>query len=204
MSGKTTLAPPKPTPAKMDRRVLHTREALGDALVALMHEMPFDSITVQQVLDRAEVGRSTFYSHYRDKDDLFLSDVEDFFELTSTLLECHHDKSRRVAPVAELFAHVAEAREFYAALVASGKIHDVMQLGQGYMARSIEQRLSRMSERTGDCACPTATSQALAGAMLSLMSWWIGCGMPGTPKEMDDLFHKLVWSGIGGASKPQA
>src|ERR1700752_2902073 len=54
---------------KVDARVRRTRDALGDALVELMQEKPFDSITVQDVLDRAKVGRSTFYSHYSDKDD---------------------------------------------------------------------------------------------------------------------------------------
>ena len=78
MSGKT--APTR----KLDSRVKHTRDALGDALLALMQEKSFESITVQEILDRAGIGRSTFYSHYTDKDDLFLSDLEDFMELMST------------------------------------------------------------------------------------------------------------------------
>src|SRR5262245_5729503 len=54
---------------KTDARVRRTRDALGDALVALMQEKPFETITVQDVLDRAQVSRSTFYSHCRDKAD---------------------------------------------------------------------------------------------------------------------------------------
>ena len=130
---------------KPDRRVLQTRDALGDALVALMHERPFDSITVQQVLDRAGIARSTFYSHYRDKDDLFLSDVEDFWEKAATSLWRLHDHSDRVAPVRELFTHVAEAHDLYQALVASGRVYDVMQLGEGHFARAIEQRLAQFA-----------------------------------------------------------
>jgi AcrR family transcriptional regulator len=120
------------SPRKMDLRVRRTRDVLGDALVELMHEKPFAAITVQHVIERAEVGRSTFYTHYRDKDDLFLSDVEDFWEAMSTLVSRRGEPSTRVAPVRELFAHVSEAHEFYAALVASGKIHDVLELGQGH------------------------------------------------------------------------
>jgi len=52
-----------------------------------MQEKSFEEITVQDLLERAGVGRSTFYVHYRDKDDLFLSDVEDFFEKVSTVLK---------------------------------------------------------------------------------------------------------------------
>src|SRR5262249_29821991 len=80
---------------KMDRRVRQTRDALGDALIQLMHKKPFDSITVQHVLDRAGVSRSTFYTHYRDKNDLFLSDVEDFLDMIAFALSRHGDKSRR-------------------------------------------------------------------------------------------------------------
>src|ERR1700685_48675 len=97
----------KPKP-KVDRRTLRTRDALGDALIELMHERPFKSITVQDVLDHAKVGRSTFYTHYRDKDDLFLSDVEEFWEMMSSLIERSGEDSNRVAPVRELFAHIAE------------------------------------------------------------------------------------------------
>ena len=81
---KKKLKTPQP---KQDRRILRTRDKLGDALIALMQEKDFDDITVQNVLDRAGVGRSTFYVHYRDKNDLFLSDVEDFLELTSSALK---------------------------------------------------------------------------------------------------------------------
>src|SRR4051812_40427414 len=71
--------------SKPDVRTERTREALGDAIIELMQQKPFEEITVQQVLDRAGVSRSTFYVHYRDKDDLFLSDVEDFWQLMANI-----------------------------------------------------------------------------------------------------------------------
>ena len=52
---------------KTDKRIRRTRDTLGDALVELIQEKPFDEITVQQILDRAGVGRSTFYEHYATK-----------------------------------------------------------------------------------------------------------------------------------------
>src|SRR5947209_20021882 len=93
---------------KEDQRVRRTRDRRGDAMMALLVEKPFEDITVQNVLDRAEVSRSTFYTHYRDKNDLFLSDAEAFFEAMATALSRHGDKSERVAPVQELFAHIAD------------------------------------------------------------------------------------------------
>lgn len=163
----------------------------------LMHEKPFEEITVQHVLDRAGVSRSTFYTHYSDKNDLFLGDVDEFWKGMATLLSRRGEASNRVAPVRELFAHVAERSEFYAALVASGKIHDVLELGQGHFARGIEQRLAELSaaDAVGSVS-QAARAQALAGALLSLMTWWIDRGRSSSPSQMDDLYHQMVWSGV--------
>jgi AcrR family transcriptional regulator len=189
------------TTKKIDRRIRRTRDRLGDALVALLQEKPFDTITVQEVLDRADVGRSTFYAHYRDKEDLFLSDCDEFFDAMATLLSRRSDTSDRVAPVRELFAHVAEMRAFYSALVASGRIHDVLELAQGHFARGIERRLAERRRATGTAAEErAAAAQALAGALLSLLSWWIDHGTPGSPEHMDDLYHRMVWTGVSGAN----
>lgn len=184
---------------KTDSRVRRTRDALGDALVDLMHQKPFDTITVQQLLDRANVGRSTFYTHYRDKDDLFLSDVEDFFELMSTQLLRRGEVSNRVAPVREFFSHVAEWRQFHAVLVASGKVDDVLEMGRGYFARAIDQRLAGLPPRRAITSLlRTAMAHALAGALFSLLSWWIDRRMLTSAAQMDDLYHQMVWYGVNG------
>src|SRR5271170_2039139 len=81
-----------------DLRIRRTRSLLSNALVALMQERSIDKITVQEVLDRAAVGRSTFYLHYRDKDDLFLCVLEDGLEMWSTALLRKREKSYRIAP----------------------------------------------------------------------------------------------------------
>jgi len=198
MSGKKitpkTKLKAKPKP-KMDRRERRTRDALGDALIELMHQRPFKSIKVQDVLDRAGVSRATFYAHYRDKDDLFFSDVEEFWEMMSSMLDRRNENSNRVAPVRELFSHVGNAKGFREALVASGKVHDVMEQGKGQFARAIEQRLMKLTEsqRTGQY---TAQAHAFAGALFSMLNWWIDRGKPVSAGEMDDSFHRLVWSGV--------
>ncbi len=89
---------------KIDARIRRTRDRLGDALVELILEKPFDAITLQDVLDRAGVGRSTFYVHYRDKEDLFLSDADEFFEAMATRVAAISWKrgGRRSAPVERL------------------------------------------------------------------------------------------------------
>jgi AcrR family transcriptional regulator len=183
---------------RMDARVRRTRDALGDALVALMQEKPFDTITVQDVLDRAKVGRSTFYAHYSDKDDLLMSDAEEFFEAISMMLSVRGDQSDRVFPVREFFSHITEAKQFVEALVSSGKFHDNMELAHGLFARGIERRLSELPRGRGISAAERpAMAFAHAGALLSLLTWWIDRGMRQPPDEMDQLFHTMVWKGVG-------
>jgi AcrR family transcriptional regulator len=59
-----------------DPRAARTTGALGRALVALLEERAFDAITVQDILDRAGVGRTAFYAHYRNKHDVLFSSYE--------------------------------------------------------------------------------------------------------------------------------
>jgi AcrR family transcriptional regulator len=185
---------------KVDQRVRRTRDRLGDALMELLVKKPFDDITVQDVLEGAGVSRSTFYTHYRDKNDLFLSDVEEFFESMATALSRFGDKSERVAPVQELFAHIGESRPFYNALVESGRMPDVMELGLGHFGRGIAQRLNEIPRaRTIPPDRRAAIAHGLAGSLFSLLTWWIQHGMTLSPEEMDKLFHRLVWTGADGA-----
>jgi AcrR family transcriptional regulator len=165
--------------------------------MALFQEKPFDEISVQEILDRAGISRSTFYAHYRDKDDLFLSDAEEFLEMMSTILLRNREDSKRVVPVRELFAHVAEMRKLHRALLASDKLHDFLELGRGHFARAIDRRLAEMPSTASIPATQrTPMSQAFAGALLSLLTWWMNQPNPVSPAEMDDIFHQMVWSGV--------
>jgi AcrR family transcriptional regulator len=185
---------------KVDARVRKTRDALGDALVELMQEKPFDSITVQDVLDRANVGRSTFYSHFSDKEDLQMSDADEFFEGLSMALSAHGDKSERVFPVKEFFQHVFEARQFVSALMSSGKMQDNMELAESHFARGIERRLNEIPR--GASIAPAERSllaAAHAGALISLLRLWMDRGMKEPAEDIDKLFHRMVWNGVQGS-----
>lgn len=198
MSRNAQASTPGP---KIDRRIRRTRDALGDALLKLMQEKPFETVTVQQVLDEAGVGRSTFYAHYRDKNDLFLSDVEDFLQGMSSVLLRRPEVSNRIAPVREFFAHVAGMRPLYEALIAAGKVRDFLEMGQEYFARAIEQRLAELPlSRALVSTQRSAMAHAFAGALLSLLSWWIDRRAAASPEEMDNLYHQMVWSGLAGRS----
>jgi len=187
---------------KTDQRIRRTRERLGSALVALIQEKPIDDVTVQDVLDRASVGRSTFYLHYRDKDDLLLNQFEKFLEMMSTALSIRKEESHRVVPVAEFFAHIGSQKKLYRTLADSGRLNEFFDLAQGYFARGIEQRLTE-SKRLSNLRLSSrpqrelgARASALAGCVLSLLRWWLDRGAKESPRAMDELFHRMVWKGL--------
>jgi len=186
---------------KPDKRVRRTHERLGSALIELIQEKPIDDVTVQEVLDRASVGRSTFYLHFRDKNDLLLSQLENFLEMMSTALSIRKEESHRVVPVAELFAHIGNQKKIYRALADAGRLNDFFDLAQGYFSRGIEQRLR---ESKGLAKLPqrelAARAVALAGSLLSLLRWWLDRGAKEPPGDMDKLFHRIVWNGLQYAS----
>lgn len=189
--------------SKVDRRVRRTRDRLGDALIELMIEKRFEEITVQQVLDRAGVARSTFYSHFRDTNDLLLSDADEFLKLMATRLARTSEASDRLVAVSELFAHVGASRDLYDALVAAGRMQDFLDLAREHFARAIERRLTEL--RRARAVAPErrpALAQGLAGALLSLLDWWVVRPDPVAPEEMDKLFHAMAWSGVEGVSGP--
>jgi AcrR family transcriptional regulator len=181
-----------------DRRVQRTKIALGRALVEAMLAEEFDAITVQSLLDRAGVGRTTFYAHFRDKEDLLLSDAERFLEGLERYFETAC--GARVAPVAELFHHVREFREFDRALGRSGRRGQVYALFVGHLARMIEKRIQALAPGANDL---TVISRMFSGALMELLQWWLERDSAHTPAWIDQRFHALVWAGLKG-TKPSA
>ena len=184
-------------PGKPDARVRRTRDQLGYALIELIQEKPINDVTVQDVLDRAGVGRSTFYLHYRDKDDLLVSQLEMFLETMSNVLSVRKEKSNRVAPVAEMFAHIGNQNKLYRVLSDSGHLKNFFDLAEGFFARGIERRLKESSRLA---SLPqrelAARASALSGSLLSLLRWWLDRGEKETPEAMDEMFHRMVWTGL--------
>jgi AcrR family transcriptional regulator len=187
----------KTTGRKVDERTRRTHERLGMALIVLMQEKSIDEITVQEVLDRASVGRSTFYLHFRDKNDLLLSQLEVFLTTMSNLLSVRGEKSDRVVPVEEMFAHIGGQNKLLRALSDCGRLNDFYELAQGYFARGIERRFKE-SERLAKMpqAELAAHAVASAGSLLSLLRWWIDRGAKEKPADLDKLFHRIVWKGL--------
>lgn len=185
-----------------DRRVVRTRQVLGAALVDLMHTRKFDDITVQQVLDRARVGRATFYTHFRNKNDLLLSDAERYFESLERNFVARAGTSRRLAPVAELFSHVAEYDHFRNALEQSSLREPVYDLLVGYLARTIARRMAEVCPVAPAGLPQAATARLFAAALVEMMRWWLVHRGHADAREMDSQFHSIVWGGLARMAPP--
>ena len=190
----------RPTPRKVpgapdDRRVRKTTRSLIQALVDLSLERGYDAITVQDLLDRADVGRSTFYAHYRGKDDLVLRSFDAMLRGLDAALPDGRAGGARLAPVREMFRHVGGFNRFHRAMAVGGMLDRLYRTGTSTLAGTIRARLdaSAADAAVRDDGVPNEVrAQALAGAIFALLRDWIDSGQRHTPERMDDMFHAIA------------
>lgn len=163
-----------------------------------MREQRWDSITVQHVIDRANVGRSTFYAHYRDKEDLLRSSFGEFLEAIGAHIKWENLGQGRVVPVQELFSHLQdEFNHFYRALARSRKTDLLFKIGPAQMAKGIERSLTAwLADRPQPAVPIPVLANYLASGILSMLKWWLDQNMPYPPLQMDQIFHALVMPGV--------
>ena len=186
----------RPDTTGTDRRVRRTRRALVDALVALVMEKGYEAITVQDLLDQADIGRSTFYAHYRGKDDLLIRSFERMLDSIDGVLD--QERSARVAAVSELFLHVQHFRGFRGELDRAHMLDRTYDAGVERMTQSIARRLAARSHGNGSVPIPIV-ARAWAGALFAMLKWWALRGTSSySAAEMDSIFHGLVTGSVPG------
>jgi AcrR family transcriptional regulator len=183
---------------KADRRSQRTRQLLIAALIELMLKKRYDEITVQDIIDEANIGRSTFYAHYRDKQDLLVSNVTRVLDALSQPNEQLEGDNRRMTPsLALFFRHVQTHYQLYKALVRGGGIDLLYKKIHERLRQNIERHLGALLPAGQTPAAPLPlVADYVAGAIVTMLTWWLDNGMPYTPEQMDTMFYQLVLPGV--------
>jgi len=189
---------------KTDRRVQRTRELLQKALIELIGERGYDAITIQDIVDRANVGRTTFYVHYRSKDELFVSCHEAI--VSEFRIGPLHPLSREelLSPEAppgmtSAYRHLEDARALlYPIFQGKDSLLILRRIRDG-SAQEIEANL-RAAFAGADSAIPfDVLANYLAGAQIALVQWWLERRQPHTPEKLAQTFHRLQRAAIRDA-----
>lgn len=186
----------------MDRRSARTRQMLQHAHISLIMEKGYEAVTIKDICDVANVGRSTFYAHYRSKDDLRRSSFEQLRrELadrqSEALASPGHLSDRTLGFSLTMFEHARDHMAFYRAHHGSR--------GGAVALESIRRILSDLARNellaAADTDSPDAiprelTVQYVVGAMMGVLTWWLDGGAKLPPQHIDAMFRRLATEGI--------
>ena len=182
---------------KADRRSQRTSRLVSSAFAELVVEKPYDKILVQDILDRADIGRTTFYAHYFDKEDVLNTIIEQELELLTRQI-AHAAARQRIMPSLELFEHAYHSEnQQFRALMRSRAGEFLWEALQVALCRAIEPALSTFcAERRSPPIPVPVVSEYLAGAFLTLLKWWVEASMPYPPEQMENIFQQLALPGV--------
>ena len=147
---------------------------------------------MQNLIDRAGVGRSTFYTHFRDKEDAFDHQWEQFNQHLAEQINWDKAGKPSFFPVTFVFQHLQESQSFYRGLARSGKVDAIFKSGVQYLTNNIERALNQKFKPHQVAIPIPVLSHYLANEFFGLLKWWLDAGMPYTPEAMDEMFHRLV------------
>ncbi|MFN2637740.1 MAG: TetR/AcrR family transcriptional regulator [Gemmatimonadaceae bacterium] len=181
--------------ADVDARTHRTRTALAYALIQLIQESGrFEDITVRQILQRARVGRTAFYSHFRSKEDVLHSTYEGVFGTHKEQLRQDTSLKPRLFPVVEFLEHMAGARAVMVAFRKAGLADDMRSQFVGYSADIIECRIRDLHLAT--TVQPRLAARMLAAALIESIDWWFDHESI-SAADIDIAFHAMARTVIG-------
>jgi len=192
---------------KIDRRILRTRRSLRQAFYALILEKGYDGVTVGEVTDRADLGRTTFYLHYRDKEDLLMESVRDLVNgLIAQLAQVPPEQweqpdssqSAQDIPLTAItyaFQHVAQNAVLYRIILRGEGTFSAAQRVRNIIIKSITEFMEGVTARQSLVFNPELPLDVflngLAGAWIGLVSWWLEQERSYTPEQMAVMYDKM-------------
>jgi AcrR family transcriptional regulator len=183
-----------------DRRVQRTQRMLHKALMSLILEKKYEHITVQEILNRADVDRSTFYMHFQNKDELLVGGFQYLQSFLESAREtCTTEPAKSFERIIDfsfpMFEHAYEYRRVNRALMGSNaeavvrrRIHSVL---AGIVSRELKLEL-RSRKRGNVPVSPELLSHFLVSTFISVLTWWLNSNNPIPPKDIDVAYRQLV------------
>ena len=179
-----------------DKRIQRTRKVLHEALIELILEKGFDKVTVQDVIKRANIGRSTFYLHFKDTEDLFISGFENLWSLFE-----HHltDQSAEKTSVWDLslivFQHAQSYTMVYKALVGKQGGNLMSAHMHKYLSALVRESLKEQWTKNKQVPLEIVVYH-LASSLVALLAWWVDHDLPYPPKRMNEMYQQLTQPAI--------
>ena len=181
---------------QLDRRVQRTCKLLREALMALILEEGYDDISIRDITEKANLGRATFYLHFKDKDELLLEVMDqlvvDFFDQVPQISAAHwHLEDTK--PIMKLFEFAAGYYDLYRILIiGKGGITAARQLHQSIAENIAEYLQSVLDELDVEAVLPIDfIANHFTGALLATIYWWLDNDLPHTAEEMALMFQQV-------------
>lgn len=198
-------------PTRSDRRVSRTRRHLQQALMELILEKGYDAVKVEDITERADLGRTTFYLHFRDKEELLLKSVEDVAQDLQSQVGLLSDEvqtapllARAFDAILLVFRHAAENETLYRIILSSGATLKVRQRIHDLMIESAmkfnQARRTHLEEKPELNVPPEYVAGYFASAMLGFLTWWLEQRMPCPPEIITDYFVTMLFRGLQNIS----
>lgn len=177
----------------MDRRQRKTRAAIFGAFTRLLQRKSYSSLTIQEIIDKADIGRTTFYAHFETKDALLKAICSDIFEhvFSNEIMseEKHdfwgHDSFRD--KLTHILYHLQEKQQSISGLL-SGECGEVFtRYFKEYLYRVFEGQIPRDNEIPRDYRLHHAVS-----SFAETVKWWLRGHSGYSPEEISGFYFKSV------------
>ena len=181
---------------RQDRRSQRTQQALIDALIALLAVKRYDEISINDIVNRANVGRATFYAHYQAKDDLLKSGFERALDMLIHYLSLGEADQGLRLDTSQFFCHAQGHYEIYRTLVWGSGFEVLTKNGHAALSAKFLECFTLLLSGKPEPSIPlTVLSYSMAGTLLLLLKWWLDNKMPYSPEYMDEIFQQLIMPG---------
>ncbi len=182
---------------KVDRRVQRTRNLLREALLSLIREKGFEALSVQEIIDRADVGRATFYAHFDNKEDLLLSGLDglraSLKELQSQALARGGGVDERLFAFShELFAHANGHRDVFRAMVGEQSGALIQRVFHKMLVDLVRDDVKAMASSDSGSMPAETVVQFVGGGLFGLLMWWLEARMRPSVEAVNALFRRLA------------